>query len=277
MKAIFRKIAEISKKAASACKKAAVKCVTLLKTLDTKSKIAISLMLVISVSTTAFSATLAKYSKTNDSDIAVSPKSFYFESNLLKTTPPETYHVYSDTIKFDLMNYPDNERTSEVDITYTVTITSPDGGSLGTGTNTSGTLYCKVNDSDEVYTPAKATVTYSGLTQGKNYVVTATATAPYTKTISASFYMEPGDYSLVSSVENKIDYVLLTFSTLDYMGSVTITWQEGYVPDNSEPIMANAEGSPHVTTVSSNTTYTIKFYKTASADFNQSAFTVEAN
>jgi len=276
LKALFRKAAEIFKKVASACKKAAVKCVALLKKLDTKSKIAISLMLVIVVSSTAASATLAKYSWTDDGDIAVSAKSFYFESNLLKTTP-ETYNVYSDSITFDLMNYPDNERTSEVDIQYTVTITSPDGGSLGTGTNTEGTIKCKVNANDEVYTPAKAVVKYSGLTQGKTYVVTATANAPYTKTISASFYMEPGNYSLNYEIEDKIDYVLLTFSTLDYLGSVTITWQEGYVPDNSEPIMASAVGTSHPTTVSSNTTYTIKFYKTGSAVFNQSAFTVTAN
>lgn len=276
MKALFNKIAEVSKRIASACKtaalktasvckKAAVTSVALLKKLDTTSKIAISVLLIVGVSTTAVSTTLAKYSQTTDNDIAITAKSFYFESNLLKNSN-EVYNIYSDTITFDLMNYPDNERLSEVNIAYTVTITSSDGGSLGTGTNTTGTLTAN--------TPAKATVSYSGLSQGKHYTITATASESYSKTISASFYIVPGNYNLTSTVENKVDYVLLTFSTVDYMGNVTITWQEGCVPDNSEPIMTSAIGTSHTTTVTSNTTYTIKFYKTGNATYNASAFTV---
>ena len=284
MKALFTKIAEVSKRIASACKtaalatasvckKAAVTSVALLKKLDTTSKIAISVLLIVGVSTTAVSTTLAKYSQTTDNDIAIAPKSFYFESNLLKNSN-EVYNVYSDTITFDLMNYPDNERLSEVNIAYTVTITSPDGGSLGTGTNTSGELKCKANEKDENYINSKATVSYSGLTQGKNYTITATSSGSYSKAISAKFYIVPGNYNLTATVENKVDYVLLTFSTVDYMGEVTITWQSGYVPDNSEPIMTSATGTSHTTTVTSNTTYTIKFYKTGNATYNASAFTV---
>lgn len=290
MKALFQKIGEnlknIAKKTASAikiaavktaaaCKKFALGCASRFKELDRKKKIAIALALTVGISAAAGGAavTLAKYRKEHAGDKALSAMSFYFESNLLNggTT---TYNIYSDTISFDLMNYPDMERVSEVDIKYTVTISSSDGGSLGTGTNTQGTLSCKTNASDTAYKQSKSTVTYSGLTQGKHYTVTAKATAPYTKTISASFYIVPGNYNITSSVEDKGDYVLLTFSTIDYTGNVKITWQNGYVPDNSEPIMTSAIGTSHNTSVTSNTTYTIKFYKTQNATYNASAFSV---
>ena len=290
MKALFQKMAEKLKnaavktalackiaavKTASVCKRTAVSCASKFKSLDRKKKIAIALALTLGLSTSAgVAVTLAKYSQQHATDKALSAKSFYFESNLLKSGGA-SYRIYSDTITFDLMNYPDETRTSEVDITYNVTITSSDGGSLGTGTNTSGTLKSKPNNDYVGYLPTQTTVTYTGLTQGKNYTVTASASTPYTKTISASFYIVPGNYDLTSKVEDHTDYVLIEFSTLDYVGNVNITWQNGYVPDNSEPIMTNATGTSHNTSVTSNTTYTIKFFKTGNATFNASAFSVE--
>ena len=122
--------------------------------------------------------------------------------------------------------------------------------------------------------PTKTTVTYTGLTQGKTYTVTAKATAPYTKTLSATFTIANGNYNVTYDVEDKTDYVLLTFSTVDYAGNVNITWQNGYVPDNSEPIMTSATGTSHTTEVTSNSTYTLKFYKNGNVNYNASAFSV---
>ena len=212
--------------------------------------------------------TYAKYHNRRVSDSSASAKNFYFNSNIL-TTNGEDYDIYSDRISFDLMNYNGELQTSAVDIAYNVTLTSSDGGAIPAGTNTSGTITASSNN--------KVTVTYTGLTPGKTYTVTAKATSPYTKTISATYRIVDGDYRISHTVEDRGDYVLFTFLTDDYIGNVNLTWQNGYVPDNSVPILATATGTSHTTTISHKSVYSLKFYKTdMNASFNASAFTVSA-
>ena len=67
----------------------------------------------------------------------------------------------------------------------------------------------------------------------------------------------------------------MTITTEDFDGNVTITWQGGYVPDNSETILREATGNSHTAKLSGHSVYTLKFYKTDSnATYNTSAFTV---
>lgn len=228
----------------------------------------LAIILSVTVGVTALvgaGVTYASYKRKLATDKAVSAKSFYFESNVLESGGIE-YDLYNNAIKFDIMNYSDGLKTSEVDIDYNVTISSSDGGALGTGTNTSGKL---LKDAAN-----KTTVTYTGLTLGKTYTVTAEATKPYTKTISATFKLVEGDYEILSVKEDCENYVLLTIKTLDFADNVNITWQNGYVPDNSEPILATATGTSHTTVLSHNSVYTLKFYKTADVTYDENAFSV---
>ena len=203
--------------------------------------------------------TYAKYRKQHSSDNAFSAKSFYFESNLLKKDGA-TYSIYNNKITFDITNFPDELRSSDVDITYEVNITSPDGGTIPQNPTRTGTILAK-QQGGETKTPTSVTIEYDGLDFGKTYTVTAMSTLPYTKTISATFITVAGNYQVPYTLVDNGDYVLMTLTTTDYVGNVNISWQNGYVPDNSEPILTNATGTSHVASVVNNSTYTLKFFK----------------
>ena len=236
---------------------------TKLNSLGRKKMLAIVLSLSIGLTAVlgiGVGVTYASYKRKHASDNALSAKSFYFESNLLKKDGA-TYKIYSDTISFNLTNFPDELRSSDVDITYNVTISSVDGGALPQDPNRTATLFAKESG---VKTPASSTITYTGLELGKTYTVIAQATLPYTKTISATFEMVVGNYQVPYTLEDHGDYVVMNISTTDYLGNVNISWQNGYVPDNSAPILTNASGTSCTTSVTHNSSYTLKFFKTDS-------------
>lgn len=267
-KAFGKKTAEKTKSLcrfiASKTKSAALK----FNSLGKKKMLAIILSVTVGVTAlVGAGVTYASYKRKLATDNAVSAKSFYFVSNVLESGGIE-YDLYNNAIKFDIMNYSDGLKTSEVDIDYNVTISSSDDKNVGNvvGTNTSGKL---LKDAAN-----KTTVTYTGLALGKTYTVTAEATKPYTKTISATFKIVEGNYEILSVKEDRGDYVLLTLRTLDFADNVNITWQNGYVPDNSEPILATATGTSHTTAIAHNSAYTLKFYKTADVTYDENAFSV---
>lgn len=210
----------------------------------------------------AGTVTLARYLSEKHADGLITPEKFYFESNLL-TKEGKEYALGTDSIVFDLEAYDDELRSSEVDITYTVSITCDTDNSvtIPEGVNTSGTLMAK----------AYKTVEYNGLPLGNTYTVTATSQKPYTKTIRATFVLPNVNDAI--TIEKRADasglISYLTLKTGNVAKDGIVVWQNGYVPDNSEPIMANAMGTSHYVTLEPNSTYELRFFKSnLSASYN---------
>ncbi len=231
--------------------------------------ILIVLLLCLATLGTSVGVTLAKYRIENTSEEVKVPTRFYFESNLLSEDNP-SYEIGINYIRIDLMNYADSLRVSESDITYEVTISSADSSaSLGTAEGAMGTLTKEVQ--------SKATVSFTGLTFGKTYTVTAKATAPYTKTVSATFTILEKENSLAFEVRDEGNSVYLTLRTNELDSTVNIYWQEGYVPYNANDALAAATGkSAKGIKLNSYSVYEFRFFKEdLSAAFNISDFYVE--
>ena len=218
------------------------------------------------------SYSLAKYTSNDSTRLAVTPKSFYFESDLLAPAEENlSYTVNGDTIAFELYNYADAVRISEQDVPYTVSITK--GGSpvnLSTAENATGTL--------DKNTPERVRFSVSGLAAG-SYTVTVSTTdeSIFEKTMTATF-------TLVQSSELTVTYTdaanegTLTLTTSDaFAKTVTVTWSDtNLLLDNRnlrpEITIVNATTAT-ITTTGSNA-YTLHFYKTVSGNNVLADFTV---
>lgn len=200
------------------------------------------------------SYTLAKYFMEEDREELYVAKNFYFESDLLSVAtgaiPHYTLKAGEDTISFDLMNYPDALRSSEVDISYTVVLTK-DGAEKK---STSGTIAVGQNS---------VSVSFDGLDAG-TYVVTATATGPYTQTLQGRFTVVGADYGLSYSVNDAAGSpnIKVTVTTTDYFGNIVISWPGSVLPDNTDPLLQNATEGSHTIEVKAQSEYTFQFFKT---------------
>ena len=238
--------------------------------LNIKSRRQLILLIILTVtlvsSLTLGAITLARYISEKNSDGLLTPEKFYFESNLLSEAGAE-YNIGTDSITFDLKSYVDSLRTSEVDITYSVAITCTDGSvSIPDGVNTAGTLSSGAS---------KVTVQYNGLPLGKTYTVTASATAPYTKSISATFTLpNENDAVIMTRTQDETGFIsYLTLKTGNIAKSGVILWQNGYVPYNAYEPMKNAGGSSHNVTLEPNSTYVFSFFKSQlSTEYDSGAF-----
>ena len=54
----------------------------------------------------------------------------------------------------------------------------------------------------------------------------------------------------------------LTVTTAEFSGSVTISWPEGVLPDNTDPLLENASGNSCTVTLEKYSEYTFQFFKT---------------
>ena len=197
--------------------------------------------------------TLAKYIANKNSDGLLTPEKFYFESNLLLKDGAE-YDVGTNSIRFDLKSYDDNLRQSEVDISYSVSITCSDGGvEIPAGINTSGTLPAG---------KSRIGVEYNGLPLGKTYTVTARATSPYTKSISATFTLpDENNAVLINTYDDPNGYIsYLELKTGNVAKSGIILWQDGYVP-YPNALMSGAYGTSHNVILEPNSSYKLAFLK----------------
>ena len=106
-------------------------------------------------------------------------------------------------------------------------------------------------------------ISFDNLTPG-TYTVTATATKPYTKTLQARFTIVSTDYELSYSVSDAPNspYLKVTVTTTDYSGDIVISWPEGVLPDNTDPLLKNADGQSCVISVKAQSEYTFQFFKT---------------
>ena len=216
-------------------------------------------------SLTLGTVTLARYIRRISSDGVIDPNKFYFESNLL-TLDGASYELATDSITFDLKSYDDNLRHSEVDIDYEVSITCSDGGVQIPEATKSDTLPAG---------KSRVSIEYNGLVLGKTYTVTASATAPYTKTISASFTLPSENEAVMLERSDSADgYIAyLTLKTGNVAKSGIVTWQEGYVPMNAYAPMEHASGTSNNVTLEPNRVYVLSFLKSdLSAEYNPGDF-----
>ena len=56
-------------------------------------------------------------------------------------------------------------------------------------------------------------------------------------------------------------FLHVVVTTTDYHGDVIISWLDGVVPDNTDPLLAFASGMSCQVTVKANSQYTFTFYK----------------
>ncbi len=190
----------------------------------------ISAAAVISLLAITAGGVLAYYlSKTGGYEL-VTAQEFYFAGDMLSEEQPSYYlNAGTESLDITLRNHPDALRFSQGDIDYTVTVTEKESGDVVF--TDSGSL-AKNAASDD-------TVTLTGLESGKRYIVSATGTSGYSKTISAEFAVlsETGSVYKHLDVSDGACVVLTVWA--DYTcGDVVITFPAGLIPDSSDPVLA---------------------------------------
>ena len=113
-----------------------------------------------------------------------------------------------------------------------------------------------------VTVPAGTVLTNNSIT------VTASVTKPYSKQIYADFNIYNAESNSTSMLKNYGEYVELHFDVTAGK-TYTVTWPEGYSPDNTNPLFENAVNSlatgSGIYTVASQAAdgyVTVKFFKT---------------
>lgn len=192
---------------------------------------------------------LAKYVHDNNAEELIYAPLFYFNSDKLSVSG-ETYNLQStvDSFTFSLGNNQDELRISEVDINYTVSVTTSDAdfvlkinGSVATG----GTLTAG-------NTPDVDTVTIEGLDKGVAYTITVTGTAGYSKTITATVTRANDDVIFYKYLDktNYPYYVELVVYTQNVTGTISAEYEGKHlIPDNNQDELENInnfEGGQYV-------------------------------
>ena len=191
---------------------------------------------ILATSLLATSGVLAKYIRTaKDDTLLITSKKFYFESNYL-TEDNHTYKLNSGTksVAFELYNYENDLRISEVECTYTVTVAS---------TDTLFTIDGNITTEKEIHVVVQKTDTkiiLGDLKDGYKYTVTVTADGGYVKTLSATFEVAPAQNGFYMNVDNTNEsYVILTVWTENVYGEIEITVPDGLIPDQTDPLLKN--------------------------------------
>lgn len=171
---------------------------------------------------------VAKYTQQQNSQALLKAREFYFTSDLLQPGGASyTLNPGTNEIAFQLRNYADGLRYSEVNVSYTV---SADGGTLDTA---SGILSGTGSSSSK-------TVTLSGLQPGKSYTVTAVGTGGYSQTISATFTVAAEGTGIYKNTLETPTYIQLTVWVENTSGDVVITLPDRLIPDSTDSLLANA-------------------------------------
>lgn len=195
---------------------------------------------------------VAKYAHQSQHDGVVKAKEFYFTSDYLTTDnkQPYTLNYYVEEVSFELRNY-DGRNVSELDINYTVTC---DGAQISTEDD--GTI--KIEEK-------KAVITLSGLQPGKSYTVTAVGQNGYSKTLQATFKVNPDPTGVYKNTTNYGDYVLLTIWTQGTSGEVSFIVPSGLIPDATDnALTGKAAGDTITCNLGANESRSYRFFTTDS-------------
>lgn len=233
---------------------------------------------VIFVLIAALAVVFAKYVFLQSDTKETGSSEMYFTSDFLsKSGSSYTLTPGTDSVTIELRNYVDDLRWSEKDIQYSYTVTKQwSGESVKSG---SGTISRSADHG------SSSSVTIDGLGTG-TYEVTATATAPFTETLKGTFTIPAEssgiDYSVSDSEGSP--YALLTVSTENYKGNVTLSWPAGVIPDSTQEAFAGvttrqtdsyAAGTITVA-VQPYSSYTYRFFKEDVTKDHSSLQTIKA-
>lgn len=206
----------------------------------TRKKINILLIISVIIIILGFGYSLAKYVIQENSIHIQTAKKFYFNSSML--TENNTQYVLDDwngkdnyNLTIDLKNYEDNLRFSKEDISYNL-LTTCDNNNITVTTSLdseSSSLKGGQNSTEEINIQISPKINFS---QGDfiELSVTATATAPYEKTLSARFkiYVEEIiDYKTNLEQSQNSEYANLYIETYDKDQNIVISY------DNTKAIL----------------------------------------
>ena len=169
---------------------------------------------------------LAKYTTERGGNHSVTSNEFYFESNKLKEGGI-IYDINSDVtaIEFELYNFKDALRVSELDSTYTISVTCDEGGDTDFDLDRT-THNASAMSSDTL------TVKLSGLEPGNTYTVTAVSEAKYQKTLSATFKVKDVPKKIYKNVlVDPEGFLTLTVKVENLTGTLTVEFPAGLAPD----------------------------------------------
>ena len=204
---------------------------------------------------------LAKYRSDNQRQAEMVAAQFHVSSDYLTDDTNSTSYNITDwqsgfTIR--LYNY-EKENTaliSDENITYTVSLSDT---SKWTCSDEKGGKIAKSAErtSQDIVIRPQGTAG-----AGDKITVTVNITAPFTKTLSATFTMKDKhqpDYS----VKDKNDgTILVTIQSNGYSGKVELNWsQDKFAPDNTNPLMNSWTGNAQSLDVEKNTTYELLFFR----------------
>ena len=214
----------------------------------------------------------ARYIQQNDTDNnSVSAKEFYFESDLLDgrihEVIPTDDNGMTASVTLRLMNYVDELRYSGTEIKYSVTVKENGTDNLlenSNITNQTGTIAATQKK--------HADVTISNLEAGKTYIVTATTSNIYKKTLTGTIEVASADTTVHASISNNTDqYIEVTVWTTDYTGNVTLKYDnKTLLPDNTDTKMKDAVSTRDIFYSGSwgaNTSHVFRFFKTTTATY----------
>lgn len=163
---------------------------------------------------------------------AVRAKEFYFSSDLLVENGTNyVLNPGTESITFELRNFDDALRFSEMDLTYSVT--ADNGAKI---TVTTGLV-------SNTLTGGKCSsrkITLSNLQDGVKYTVTAVGGAGYKKVLMATFEVKAPGTNAYQYLETDPSgaFVLLTVWTENLSGDVKIRFPAGLIPDATDTALA---------------------------------------
>lgn len=221
-------------------------------------------VLALTLALSSAGATLARYVAEDSSQGMAIAAPFYFSSDKLSDAAPvyaisEPQGSEQAEISFDLYNYVDDLRRTGVNISYTITVYR--------GVGTAGTELRDKGSSGTLSGSGRSEQAVSILLDRSDFggetgvTVVARASAPYEKTISASFQFTPqGGESLTGSLAAQDNALVLTISG-GSGSTVTVTWPVGLTPDASDSIFAGASGNSVSFTADAGVRYALNFLR----------------
>ncbi len=210
---------------------------------------------------------LARYRSDNQKQEEMKSSDFHITSDLLEEERV-SYDVtdWRSGIDILLYNY-EKENVALIagdDISYTIKV---DGKWVCTDPNKGVFKKSKDRTSQTIHlTPG------TDVKNGDTVTITVNTTAPYKKTLSATFKVVSEGSPSYTVKDQSDGTVLLTILTNDYSGNITVKWQTGQLdPDSTNPDMADwsdASGQG-ILKAEDNTTYQLLFFKNITDSFTE--------
>lgn len=235
-----------------------------------KRTIIILLICIIALAAGASASTMAKYISSTSAKTAVTSAKMYFDSDSL-TSDGAAYTVNDTKVGIRVTNYEDSLKVSNVNVTYSITVTNGTA-TVGATTAASFTGLTLTGGSQqlELFT-VQPNVGQTEVT------VTAAASAPYASSLSATYtFTNNAVLTLTKTADTDESTVILALTTNDYEGNVTLTWTANLIPDTVDGnglLTGTLVSGTYTKTVAveAHRTYTLYFYMTASystTDYN---------